>query len=507
MGKNLELNFERVGKYYLQSDREGVFQEIPIKIWNDLDMDEVFLKIDNTQTKYGQQYLYKSLRVIPEGAVLNDDLETTIQTLQQNPKFEKFLSAKLAELAKNDSYFLCNVFQKEFSKRPPFVFGFYILCAAAVIGVPVAFFYDWLIIPMMIIVTFNFMIHYWGKLNVTLESASFGQLSEMLSASKSVLREANKQNISLVKSPANGGIDSLILKSSLFKPSLRGVGELAEVVGYFTDLIKAMFLIEIILYFSLVKQIEQETKLIEANFEAIAYLDFVLSILNLRRSDPTITLPKEGKSLILEAKELLHPLLSTSVPNSFLIDRNGVLITGANMSGKSTFLRSIGLNCLLAQTINCVFASEMTLPKTKLYSSIQNFDELTSEKSYFFSEAESLKSMLSSVNDQCFELLLIDEIFKGTNARERLILSSVILNHLANNKTYVVASTHDLELVHELSDFLFFYFSGKDINSKYRYDYKLEVGVLDTTNAALVLRDMGYPEEILTKIFQKYRLE
>jgi hypothetical protein len=140
MGKNLELNFERVGKYYLQSDREGVFQEIPIKVWNDLDMDEVFLKLDNTQTKYGQQYLYKSLRVIPEGAVLNDDLETTIQTLQQNPKFEKFLSAKLVELAKNDSYFLCNVFQKEFSKRPPFVFGFHILCAAAVIGVPLAFF-------------------------------------------------------------------------------------------------------------------------------------------------------------------------------------------------------------------------------------------------------------------------------------------------------------------------------------------------------------------------------
>jgi DNA mismatch repair ATPase MutS len=359
----------------------------------------------------------------------------------------------------------------------------------------------------MIIVTFNFIIHYWGKLNVTLESASFGQLGEMLSASKSILREANKQNISLVKSPANGGIDSLILKSSLFKPSLRGVGELAEVVGYFTDLIKAMFLIEIILYFSLVKLIEQETKLIEANFAAIAYLDFVLSILNLRRSDPTITLPKEGKSLILEAKQLLHPLLSTSVPNSFLIDKNGVLITGANMSGKSTFLRSIGLNCLLAQTINCVFASEMTLPKTKLYSSIQNFDELASEKSYFFSEAESLKSMLSSVNDQCFELLLIDEIFKGTNARERLILSSVILNHLAKNKTFVVATTHDLELVHELSGFLFFYFSGKDINSKYHYDYKLKVGVLDTTNAALVLRDMGYPAEILTKIFQKYRIE
>jgi energy-coupling factor transporter ATP-binding protein EcfA2 len=499
----LELNFERVGKYYRQSVKEDFFQDIPAKVWNDLDMDEIFLKIDKTQTKYGQQFLYKSLKLVHGGPVLDLDLETTIQSIQQNPNFEAFLTAKLLGLAKNDSYFLCNVFQKGFPNPPAFVFGFYILFAAAIVGIPLAFFFSWLIIPLMVIVTCNFMIHYWGKLNVILDSASFGQLGEMLSVAKAILREANKQNFSLIKSPEVTGINSLIFKTSLFKTRIRGLGEMAEFLEYFTELLKAAFLIEILLYFSLVKQIEKENKRIEANFEATAYLDFALSILNLRRSDQTITVPKESESLILEAKELRHPLLSAAISNTFCIDRNGVLITGANMSGKSTFLRCVGLNCVLAQTINCVYASELTLPKTKLLSSIQNFDELASEKSYFFSEAESLKAMLYSRADQGFELLLIDEIFKGTNAKERLTLSSVILNHLATGTTLVIVTTHDLELADQLSDFLFFYFTGKDINERYCYDYKLRTGLLDTTNAALVLRDMGYPDEILAKISQK----
>ena len=170
------------------------------------------------------------------------------------------------------------------------------------------------------------------------------------------------------------------------------------------------------------------------------------------------------------------------------------------MSGKSTFLRIIGLNCLLSQTINCAFASELSLPKLKIHSSIQTFDELESDKSYFYSEAETMKEMLSVQNDQGFNLLLIDEIFKGTNSRERLVISSEVLQQLAQENSIVIATTHDLELVHGLPDFMFFYFTGQDVAGKYQYDYELRSGVLESTNAVFVLRDMGYPKGILEKI-------
>lgn len=500
MKKSVDLDFDRISKYYQQSDRSRFFQDISSKLWNDLGMDEVFFKIDHTLTKYGEQYLYYSLRLVKQGPLVDKCLESTIQVFEKNPGFESFLKSKLEILAKNDSYFLCNVFQRETPKNPWYILLFYILSGISVISVVSAFFIQWMAFPAILVVTCNFIIHYWSKLTVSLESRTFGQLGEMFAMSQTILKESIKQEIFLPKQPEIEKVGSLIFKASVLKPRIKGFSELAELAGYILELIKAAFLIETILYYSLLKDIREKRRVIEENFEHIAYLDFALCILQLRRSDPSITLPRECDSLQIDGKGMLHPLLSESIRNSILIDSNGVLITGANMSGKSTFLRIIGLNCLLAQTINCAFASELTLPKLKIHSSIQTFDELENDKSYFYSEAETMKGMLSVRNNQGFNLLLIDEIFKGTNSRERLVISSEVLKQLAKENSIVIATTHDLELVHGLPDFMFFYFTGEDVAGKYQYDFKLKSGVLDSTNAVFVLRDMRYPTGILDKI-------
>lgn len=494
------LDFDRISKYYQQVSKSGFFQDISSKLWNDLGMDEVFHGIDHTLTKYGEQYLYSSLRLVKEGQLVDEGLETTIEKLEKNPGFESFLIRKLQVLAKNDSYFLCNVFQKETPKNPSYIILFYILSGLSFISVFSALFIQWMAFPAILVVTCNFIIHYWSKLTVSLESRTFGQLGEMLAISQLLFKESKKQEIFLPKQPEVEEVSPLVFKTSVLKPRIKGFSELAELEGYILELIKAAFLIETILYYSLLKEIREKGRIIEENFEHVAYLDFALCILHLRRSNPLITLPREKESLQINGKGLFHPLLSHSIRNSILIDRNGVLITGANMSGKSTFLRIIGLNCLLAQTINCAFASELSLPKLKIHSSIQTFDELESDKSYFYSEAETMKEMLAFKNGQGFNLLLIDEIFKGTNSRERLVISSEVLQQLAQENSIVIATTHDLELVHGLPDFMFFYFTGQDVAGKYQYDYELRSGVLESTNAVFVLRDMGYPQRILEKI-------
>ncbi|MCE7054418.1 hypothetical protein LZF95_07025 [Algoriphagus sp. AGSA1] len=499
MKKSSDLDFDRISKYYNQTDKTGFFQNISSKLWNDLGMDEVFLRIDHTLTKYGEQYLYSSLRLVKEGDLLDERLESTIQTFENNPGFESFMTRKLESLSKNDSYFLCNVFQRETPQNPWFML-FYILSALSVIGVISSLFMQWMILPAILVITCNFFIHYWSELNVSLESRTFGQLGEMLAMSQLILKESKKQGIFMPKQPEIEKVGSLIFKASVLKPRMKGFGELAELVGYITELFKAAFLIETLLYYSILKEIGEKRSLIEENFDYVAYLDFALSIAQLRKSDPFITVPKEGTSLQIDGKGMFHPLLSYAIRNSIRIDRNGVLITGTNMSGKSTFLRIIGLNCLLAQTINSVFAQEMILPKLHIHSSIQTFDELESDKSYFYSEAETMKEMLTVDHEQGFNLLLIDEIFKGTNSRERLVISSEVLQQLAQENSIVIATTHDLELVHGLPDFIFFYFTGQDVAGNYQYDFRLRAGVLQSTNAVFVLRDMGYPEEVLGKI-------
>ncbi|MEB2777761.1 hypothetical protein SYJ56_20775 [Algoriphagus sp. D3-2-R+10] len=503
MKKSNDLDFDRISKYYHQADKAGFFQDISSKLWNDLGLDEVFFKIDHTITKYGQQYLYSSLRLVKQGSLVDKNLELTIQAFEQNPKFESFLMSKLDGLAKNDSYFLCNVFQRETPKNPWFILVFYFLSALSFIGVVASFVTQAMIFPAILVITCNFIIHYWSKLNVSLESGTFGQLGELLATSQSIIEESKRQEIFLPKQPKIEKTGSLIFKASVLKPRMKGFGELAELAGYITELIKAAFLIETLLYYSILKEIGEKRSVIEKNFECIAYLDFALSISKLRRSDPSITLPTESDSLQIDGKGIFHPLLSDAIRNSILIDQNGVLITGANMSGKSTFLRIIGVNCLLAQTINSVFAEGMRIPKLRIYSSIQTFDELESDKSYFYSEAETMKEMLAVDKEQGFNLLLIDEIFKGTNSRERLVISSEVLQTLAKGNSIVIATTHDLELVDGLPDFMFFYFTGEDVSGKYQYDFQLKTGVLQSTNAVFVLRDMGYPKEIWGKIADK----
>lgn len=500
MKKTVDLDFERISKYYLQADKARFFQNISSKLWNDLGMDEVFLRIDQTLTKYGEQYLYYSLRLVKQGPLIDESLESTIETFEENPGFESFLNRKFNVLAKNDSYFLCNAFQREVPKNPWYIFLFYILSGLSIIGVISSIFLQWMLLPAILVITCNFFIHYWSKLNVSLESRTFGQLGEMLSLSQLILKESKKQEIFLTKQPEIEKVGSLIFKASVLKPRIKGFSEFAELVGYITELFKAAFLIETLLYYSVLKEIREKRSMIEENFEYVAYLDFVLSIVQLRNSEPSITVPTVSNSLQIDGKGMFHPLLSDAIRNSIHIDQNGVLITGANMSGKSTFLRIIGLNCLLAQTINCAFASELTLPKLKIHTSIQTFDELESDKSYFFSEAETMKEMLAVQNDQGFNLLLIDEIFKGTNSRERLVISSEVLQSLAKDNSIVIATTHDLDLVHGLPDFMFFYFTGEDVAGKYQYDFKLRSGVLHSTNAVFVLRDMGYPDAVLGRI-------
>ncbi|WPR74081.1 MutS-related protein [Algoriphagus sp. NG3] len=500
MKKSSDLDFDRISKYYTQAKKIGFFQDISSKLWNDLGMDEVFLRIDHTLTKYGEQYLYSSLRLVKEGSLVDERLEATIQTFEKNPGFESSVRHKLESLAKNDSYFLCNVFQRETPKNPWYIILFYILSGLSVICVIFSFFMQWMILPAILVITCNFFVHYWSKQNVSLESRTFGQLGEMLAMSQLILKESKKQGIFMPKQPEIEKVGSLIFKASMLKPRMKGFGELAELVGYITEIFKAAFLIETLLYYSILKEIRMKRSLIEENFEYVAYLDFALSVSNLRNSDPSITLPKESDSMEIVGKGMVHPLLSGAIRNSIHIEKNGVLITGANMSGKSTFLRIIGLNCLLAQTINSVFAESMTTPKLRIYSSIQTFDELESDKSYFYSEAETMKEMLAVEQGDGFNLLLIDEIFKGTNSRERLVISSEVLQTLAGGNSIVIATTHDLELVHGLPDFMFFYFTGQDVAGSYQYDFQLRSGILDSTNAVFVLRDMGYPAEVLGRI-------
>ena len=205
---------------------------------------------------------------------------------------------------------------------------------------------------------------------------------------------------------------------------------------------------------------------------------------------------------ILEARRLGHPLLPNAerVHNDFRLDAPGeiALITGSNMSGKSTFLRTLGVNLCLAYAGASVHAEKLHTVPLRLFTCIQVADSVTDGISYFYAEVRRLKALLAALNaeDEAPLLYLIDEIFRGTNNHERLAGSRAYIRTLAKGRGVGVISTHDLELVGMADDvpgIHNFHFREDISDGRMVFDYRLRPGPCPTTNALKIMHMAGLP--------------
>jgi DNA mismatch repair ATPase MutS len=205
---------------------------------------------------------------------------------------------------------------------------------------------------------------------------------------------------------------------------------------------------------------------------------------------------------VLRACSLGHPLLPPEecVCNDFTFAHLGeiALITGSNMSGKSTFLRTLGVNLCLAYAGAPVNASVLQTRLLRLFTCIKVSDSVTDGISYFYAEVRRLKALLRACEAEesiplCF---LIDEIFRGTNNRERLIGSRAYIHALARGRGVGVISTHDLELV-TLADTIprmrNYHFREEIHDGRMIFDYQLRPGPCPTTNALQIMHMEGLP--------------
>jgi len=222
--------------------------------------------------------------------------------------------------------------------------------------------------------------------------------------------------------------------------------------------------------------------------------------------NPSYILPKVSAESTQEmqpftATALGHPLLvdSQKVTNDFTFEKQGevVIITGSNMSGKSTFLRTLGINLCLAFAGGPVNASSFHTTLFRLFTCIKVSDSVTDGYSYFYAEVRRLKALLTELQQNGYPLFfLIDEIFKGTNNRERLIGSRSFVHALVGRNCLGCISTHDLELVtlaNTLPDVRNYHFREEVMNGEMVFDYHIRSGPSPTTNALKIMQLEGLP--------------
>ena len=180
-----------------------------------------------------------------------------------------------------------------------------------------------------------------------------------------------------------------------------------------------------------------------------------------------------------------------------------MLVTGSNASGKSTFLKTIGVNAILAQTIYTAAADSFETAFFRIYSSMALTDSLETKESYYMVEIRSLKRILDALDGEGPVLCFVDEVLRGTNTVERIAASSKILESMKDRNVLVFAATHDIELTRLLEGiYANYHFEEQVEDNDVTFSYKLEKGRAETRNAIRLLSIMGYDSTVVEEARQ-----
>lgn len=261
-----------------------------------------------------------------------------------------------------------------------------------------------------------------------------------------------------------------------------------------TDYIRMFTHIDLIQYQLMMQELQNHKEQIIRILDTVGYVDAVIAIASYRKSCGVWSVPElsdDKCELIIEHG--VHPLIKNPVANTYS-GKRGMLVTGSNASGKSTFLKMLALNAVLAQTIHTVTALHYEGRFYRIYSSMALRDNLSGGDSYYMVEIKALKRIMDAVPVSKQPILcFVDEVLRGTNTVERIAASSQILQYLAENKVYCFAATHDVELTYLLEKQYDNYHFKEDVDGKdIVFSYKLLSGRANSRNAIKLLNQIGF---------------
>ena len=504
----IELNkkeIERInGKWKSFDDKGEEYLDLKHPFINDLDIfgkNSLFQWVNNTKTTYGRESL-KNLMMFNNLPRREEILErqSSLKELADKIDFRQELTSTLkSDKNKNDETFIGD-WVKENDKKH---IKFFDLIR---IGMP--------IINVLVIILIIFGIGEWIDILVTL-GISYYLLKFIDSDVKKGLiifedlKYKIKTYVKTIKIIENEEFKSSELNKlkSIFKDSnslaSEDLLELEKITSWLYDRHNAFYIILNCLFlwdYQMIKKLEKwkykNKDKFNAYMECLGQFEAMSSLSTLVFNNPLWEVPNITDS-VLSGKDLTHPLLGDeAVGNDFYMDKNTrvLLITGSNMSGKSTFLRTVGFNMILSYLGLNVPAKEFNVPIFNIYTCMRTGDDLENNISSFYSEILRVKGIVDGTkrNERIF--FLLDEIFKGTNSIDRHEGAVVLINQLLKGDTLGLVSTHDLELcdMEKNNEFVSnYYFKEYYKNNKIMFDYKIRQGVSKTRNAKYLMKMAG----------------
>ena len=466
--------------------------------WNDLNMNEVFSRINNTQSSVGEEFLYNILREPLYDEAKLKYRDNIIEFFGSNEKERVQLQYILARLGKDRRACISDFFESETASSRKLIY-YRVLSIIPVVCITFFLLTKVIVLPMIafVVIVFNSFLHFSHFKANQFEIRRFDYMSSMVVCAQRIVK-LHIDHIKGCSLTVRSSINNL--KKIKNKLSIIISQDNANDLSLLGDYFKMFFLLDVIKFERTNKIIAKKSEDIKNIYEFIGEVDSCIAIASYRKSLDYCSKPvfrNSAGSRPLNFKEIYHPLIEEPISNSCEIQKS-ILITGSNASGKSTFLKTIAINAIMAQTIYTCLASEYESSFFKIYTSMALRDDIIGNDSYYIVEIKSLKRIMESIDDRIACLCVIDEILRGTNTIERISASSEVLNYLAQRNCLCISATHDVELTTILNNvFENYHFQEKVTGDQITFDYRLYPGRAETRNAIKLLSIMGYSKDVV----------
>ena len=473
----------------LASTLQQTDSQVDGQTWHDLDMHRVFDLLNHTQSSIGAEALYQKMRL------LNFQPDASLQELEDffehHPDLRLKVQVVMNQLGKKNHNMARSIVANPGKQDSSIYLSLYIFLAC--LPVLSLFFLPFFKIQALSVliasVTFNIIfssIRNWSN-KMRLDQVSYlvriFASAEKLSRLALPKQEALKQAVQPFKK-------TKVISSILQSPT--GSSEMEIILIY----LNFLFLIPQIAQIYIYQQVRAHQKEAQETINLLGELEVAISLLRHKRDGKLVCHPCFKQDGGIKGKGIYHPLLADPVANDVSFEKN-MVISGDNASGKSTYLKMVAINCILAQGLGFAYGESLELSYGHVMTSMDVSDDIEVGDSYFITESKTILRMIESLEKSGFHYFFIDELFKGTNTIERIGSGLGIVRWLSRHDCLYMISSHDIELVAAsgaVNDN--YHFNSRYVDGKIVFDYQIKQGAAVTKNAVNTLKSLHFPSEI-----------
>lgn len=495
--------FARIGSYFLRHSSPLQLDDIT---WNDLGMDELFMRMNYTLSASGEEYLYYTLRTLRQEEEDLLHLEEVVRYFDSHPDERVKVQLQMNKLGYTGKFSLYDYLDNldylgERSNRKSLIQNILFLPLIALLWVN----FSIGIMGLVMLMVYNIITYFKEKGEIDPYITSFAYIMRLLDVCDELEKiklpvcgkeqerlrmhrkemQAMRRNSFWVMDPGRGQASGNILEAIL-------------------DYVRMVFHVDLLKFNNMLKHLRNHIENVDALIGTVGYLETAIAIGIFRNSlTEGYCLPEFADKNGLCMENGYHPLIVRPVKNGIHAEQ-GVLLTGSNASGKSTFLKTVAINAVFAQTIHTCMADRFRSALYQVYSSMALRDDLGAGESYYIVEIKALKRILDAAKEGGRVLCFVDEVLRGTNTVERIAASTQILKSLRGENILCFAATHDIELTELLQkEYDNYHFSEEVRDGDVVFDYKLQSGKATTRNAIRLLELLGYDRKIIEKAYEQ----